>query len=71
MNDTKQWYQSKGVWGAVIALAATGLGAFFHLSLTADQQSQLVDAAVAIGGAAGSIVAVWGRVTATTTIGAN
>jgi branched-subunit amino acid ABC-type transport system permease component len=69
MNDTKQWYQSKAVWGGLIAVAAGVVGAFFHTTISAADQSQLADAIMAIVSALGGIYAVYGRIVADSKIG--
>jgi hypothetical protein len=64
MNDTQPWYVSKGVWGGLVALIAAGAGLLHYTISPADQQS-LIDALTAAGGALGSILAIYGRITAT------
>ncbi|QDP59291.1 MAG: hypothetical protein Tp136SUR676911_30 [Prokaryotic dsDNA virus sp.] len=63
MKDSKKWYQSKSVWGGIVALLAVLLGAFGY-SITGDDQSLLIDSLSIIGGAVGSLVAIYGRVKA-------
>ncbi len=63
MEDTKVWWQSKTVWGGIIAVVAGLLGVFGYTVLPADQEliaTGLASAAAAAGG----IIAVIGRVTA-------
>jgi len=59
----KKWYQSKAVWGGLIAVAAAIAGAFGY-AVSPEDQSSLVDAIVAIGGGVGGVLAVYGRVKA-------
>jgi hypothetical protein len=64
MDNIKQWYQSKAVWGGVIAVAASLL----HLAgfeLSDELQGDLADQAVTLAGVAGGLVAIWGRLVAT------
>lgn len=67
MEDVKQWYLSKTVWGALLALGASVLQ-FTGIQVGAADQSTIADSAVAIAGAVGSLVTVYGRVTATSAI---
>jgi hypothetical protein len=70
MEDFKQWYLSKTVWGGLLAMAASALQ-LKGLQLGASDQSALADSIVSITGALGGILAVYGRVTATTAIKAS
>jgi hypothetical protein len=67
MEDLKQWYLSKTVWGGLLAMAACALQ-LKGLQLGANDQSALADSIVSIVGALGGILAVYGRVTAKTAI---
>ncbi|MFN7011130.1 MAG: hypothetical protein ACK4PN_13955 [Allorhizobium sp.] len=63
MLDAKPWYQSKTVWGALIAIAAPLLKqAGVELGLA--EQANLADALTTIVGALGGVLAIYGRVTA-------
>ena len=64
----KKWYESKGVWGGIVALLAVIVGAFGYAIAPEDTQG-LVDALSAIGGAVGAILAIYGRVKAKDKIG--
>jgi Na+-transporting NADH:ubiquinone oxidoreductase subunit NqrE len=59
----KKWYQSKAVWGGLIAVAAAIAGAFGY-AVSPDDQASIVEAVVAIGGGIGGVLAVYGRVKA-------
>ncbi|MGA1801127.1 hypothetical protein [Rhizobium sp. HT1-10] len=63
MEDAKHWYYSKTIWGALLAVAASGLQ-MKGLQLDAASQATIVDSAVSIAGAVGGLVAVYGRLTA-------
>lgn len=69
MDPSKPWYTSKTIWGALIALLSTLAGTLLHISVSTADQASLVDAFAAIGTAVGSILAVYGRTTATHKIG--
>lgn len=68
MNDTKAWYESKGVWGSIISLASLGMALFGGHAMTPEAQVTLVDqltvAISAVGVLVGSILAFVGRITA-------
>lgn len=63
MNDVKNWWQSKTIWGGIITVLAVALGAFGY-TLSGDDQSALVEIVSAIGGAVGGLLAIYGRVKA-------
>lgn len=63
MADSKAWYLSKTVWGALVAVLASIL----HISgfeLGVLEQGQLIDALVGIAGSVGGMVALYGRIVA-------
>ncbi|OHV75652.1 hypothetical protein [Rhizobium sp. LCM 4573] len=63
MDGMKAWYQSKTVWGALIAVAASLLQAT-GLNLGEEVQSELADIAVTLAGVGGGLVALYGRIVA-------
>lgn len=63
MDDLKQWYQSRTIWGALIAIAAS-LAHAGGMTLSAGDQGQIIDSLVSVSGALGGLVAIYGRVTA-------
>jgi len=68
MLDMKPWYQSKTVWGALIAMSAPllrGVG----LDLAGSDQAVLADALVTLAGTFGGLLALYGRLTATKGVG--
>ena len=67
-GDNKPWYQSKTIWGGVIAAVAAGLG-LAGLELGADDQQRLVEIAVSIAGMVGAVLAIYGRMRASKGIG--
>lgn len=63
----KPWYQSKTVWGALIAIGASLLKlAGFDLPEAA--QDEIADAAVTLAGTFGGLLALYGRLTASSAI---
>jgi hypothetical protein len=68
MEEMKQWYLSKTVWGALIAILASLLPAM-GAELGADAQSQLADNLVSLAGAIGGLIAIYGRLTAEKRVG--
>lgn len=68
MFDSKQWYQSKTVWGALIAIMASLLQAS-GIDFDATGQEQAADSLVAISGAVGGLIALYGRMSADKRLG--
>ena len=73
--DTKWWGQSMTIWGVIITTLSTVLPAFgplLGLDITAELIRQLGDQIVvivqAVGGLVGTILTIWGRARATTTL---
>lgn len=69
MDQSKPWYTSTTIWGSIIAVVSPLIGLLFHLNLTSADSAALADALAGIGAGAGGLVAVYGRLSATTTIG--
>lgn len=63
MMDLKDWYRSKTVWGAVVAVIAS-CARLVGLEIAAEDQLQAVDALTTIAAAAGGLIAIYGRVSA-------
>ena len=77
MIDTKKFYQSKGVWGGLIAGIGGGGGiapilavmfGFAGYDVSTDEATKLLGAFEATIAAAAGLLAIYGRVTAKTTI---
>ncbi|KPF41101.1 hypothetical protein ACSV9I_08215 [Rhizobium sp. G187] len=68
MLDFKPWYQSKTVWGALIAIASPLLRQA-GLDLGDADQAELADALTLLAGTFGGLLALYGRVTATKSVG--
>ncbi len=67
MTHSKPWYQSKTIWGSLIAMIA-GIGSAFGLDLDATAQAGLVDGILSLITAAGAVLAIYGRFSATSFI---
>ncbi len=63
MTDTKLWYQSRAVWGAIAALAATLIRASGH-DPGIGGEAALADAALNIATGLGALTALYGRLAA-------
>lgn len=68
MIDTKYWYQSKTVWGALIAILASVMHAG-GFELGSEAQNELADGIVALAGAVGGLLALYGRLSAEKRLG--
>ena len=75
VSDTKWWGQSMTIWGVIITTLSTVLPAFgplIGLDITAELIRQLGDQIVvivqALGGLIGTILTIWGRARATTSL---
>lgn len=73
--DNKWWGHSMTVWGVIITSLSTVLptvGPLFGLNVTADlvQQlgNQVVQVAQALGGVVGTVLTIYGRMRATTSL---
>ncbi|MCB1455843.1 MAG: hypothetical protein KDJ48_08475 [Nitratireductor sp.] len=64
MVDEKPWFMSKTIWGSLISVAAA-FTATLGISLDQAAQSEIADALVQLIGAAGALIAIYGRLTAT------
>ncbi|MDS7596554.1 hypothetical protein [Agrobacterium tumefaciens] len=67
MDSIKPWYQSKTVWGALIAVFAPLLHVV-GFNLPAGFESELAEGIVTVAGGIGGLVALYGRLAATKTI---
>lgn len=68
LTQTKPWYASKGVWGGLIGVASPIL-AYLGYAIAPEDADALVAGLTTIGGALGGVLAIVGRVGATTQIG--
>jgi len=58
--DEKDWWRSKTVWGAAVALAGA-VSAMAGVHVDAASAEEAVAALTAMAGAAGALVAIYGR----------
>lgn len=64
MTDSKSVFASKTVWGAVIALVASGLG-LLGIPFAEGDQAQMVELATQAATLIGAALALYGRIAAT------
>lgn len=68
MVEEEKWWQSRAIWGAIIALVAFGL-TFFGITISAEEQTTLVDLILQVATPMGALVAfiltLVGRIKAT------
>ncbi|MBB4121599.1 hypothetical protein [Martelella radicis] len=67
MDNTKKWYLSRTVWGALIAIAAP-LFQMGGIYLDHGTQSELAASIATMAGASGGLVALLGRIAAKGTL---
>lgn len=67
--DTKPWYASVGIWGAIISILGKAAGAFFGIEVTPDDEIKIVNAVtglISLGVSFfGDVLAIYGRKKAT------
>ncbi len=68
MNTSKPWYLSRTIWASIITIA-TASGSFFGLPFSGVDDAALTDAVLQVIAAVSGVVAILGRVSATTRIG--
>ncbi len=68
MNSSKAWYQSRTIWGALIAIAAS-IGSTFGLMISEQEQAVISEAILQITGAIGAFIALYGRLKAEQRVG--
>ena len=68
MYDEKLWWQSKGVWGGLVA-ALAGVAGLAGYVVDADSQAAIVEILLLVSGSVGGVLATVGRVKATKVIG--
>lgn len=68
MNDIKPWYLSRTIWAAVVTIA-TALAGLFGVRVDGVDQPALVEGVLQTVAAVAGVVALFGRLSATTRIG--
>lgn len=66
--DTKSWWQSTTIWAGLVTVISFVAGLFGYQIAEGDQQALITTISGAVGGVAG-LIAIWGRVKASKTIG--
>lgn len=64
MNNMKAWYNSKTIWGALIAVFAP-LIQLAGVPLPIESQDELANGLVTVVGGIGGLLALYGRLSAT------
>lgn len=67
MDGTKTWWQSKTVWGGLVAVAAA-LAKASGAEIPLADQNAITDAVITLMGAVGGLLAIYGRLSARTSI---
>lgn len=63
MNDVKGFFESKAIWGGLIAFGA-GVAGLIGYSVSPEDQAQLVELITGGVGVFGALVAIYGRIKA-------
>nr|WP_298100717.1 hypothetical protein [uncultured Shinella sp.] len=62
-DETKPWYMSRTVWGALIAITAS-LANAAGVEIKAGDEGELADLLVSAAGTIGGLIAIYGRISA-------
>ena len=62
-DNSKTWLQSKTIWGALIAIAAS-VASLAGVEIEAGEQAEILDGIISLVAAGGGILAVIGRIAA-------
>jgi hypothetical protein len=65
--DVKLWWQSRTIIGSLVAILCL-IADRLHIAVPEDQRNALIDALLAAGQVIGSLIAIWGRIKANSTI---
>lgn len=68
MEENKSWWQSKTVWGGIIAFAA-GIAGVFGIAVPEAVQGDIAEHVTALASALGGLIAVYGRIKAERKVG--
>lgn len=67
-HDSKPWWQSKAIWGGILAIGAAVAGGFGY-TVDAGTQAETQETIVGIVSAVGGLLAIYGRIKASKGIG--
>ena len=62
-ENSKTWLQSKTIWGALIAIAASA-ASLAGVEIEAGEQAEILDGIISLVAAGGGILAIIGRIAA-------
>ena len=62
-ENSKTWLQSKTIWGALIAIAASA-ASLAGVDIEAGEQAEILDGIISLVAAGGGILAIIGRIAA-------
>ena len=68
MEDVKGMFQSKAIWGGIIAVLA-GIAGLFGVQIDPSLQAEIATQAIAAVSVIGGALAIYGRLKATKSIG--
>ncbi|WP_187970210.1 hypothetical protein [Aquibium microcysteis] len=68
MTEQKPWYLSRTVWASIVTIATT-LGGVLGLPIAGLDNSAATDTILQVAAAISGVVALWGRIVATSRIG--
>jgi hypothetical protein len=74
MNDSKPWWQSRTLLGALITLvsaAASAAGLSADTTLQEGLQGDVMNTLTSVGSVAGAAISIWGRLSAATRLTAS
>ena len=63
MEETKVWWQSLTLWGAIVTVLAA-LAGLFGIDIDADTQKQIIEYIILGASAIGGLIAAYGRIRA-------
>jgi len=63
VDNTKHWWESKTIIGALVAIFSSILG-FIGFSVEPEMQTEFADLVVTLISVIGGLIAIWGRVKA-------
>lgn len=67
MEESKTWYMSLTLWGAIVTVLAA-LAGLFGIDIDADTQKQIIEYIILGASAIGGLIAAYGRIRAKKTI---